>query len=478
MSSQVPPPTALSIAAAVNGGASARVEIEAALARAKADTNNAIIRIHQERALAAADRVQAQIKAGTQLPLAGVPLVIKDNLCVEGIETTAASRMLKGYIAPYTGTAVSRLEQAGAIVIATANMDEFAFGSSNETSAYGPVKNPIDPTRIPGGSSGGSAAAVCAGIAPLALGSDTGGSIRQPASLCGVVGMKPTYGFVSRYGLIAFGSSLDQIGPFANNVADASTCLQIMSGWDANDSTSAKHNPATLETVSNGDALSVVKGLKVGVVAGHMNGLQGEVAKAMEQAKERLVKAGATIVNVELPHEQYAVAIYYIIATGEASSNLSRMDGVRFGHRSKDPQSLGELYGNSRNEGFGQEAKRRIMLGTYVLSTGYYDAYYKKAQQVRRLVCRDYEQAYTKCDVILGPVSPTTAFKAGEKLSDPLQMYLSDIFTIAANLSGVPAVSVPFAKDGKNLPIGLQIQGRQFADDQVMRVARALEKLA
>ena len=471
-------PTALAIAAAVNGGASARVEVEAALARAKADTNNAIIRIHTERALAAADKVQARIKAGEKLPLAGVPLIIKDNLCAEGLETTAASRMLKGYIAPYTATAVQRLEQAGAIIIATANMDEFAFGSSNETSAYGPVKNPIDPTRIPGGSSGGSAASVAAGIAPLSLGSDTGGSIRQPASLCGVVGMKPTYGSVSRYGLIAFGSSLDQIGPFANNVADASTCLHIMSGWDANDSTSAKHDPAGLGTVAQGDATSILKGLKVGVVAGHMNGLQSEVATAMEQAKERLTKAGATIVNVELPHEQYAVAIYYIIATGEASSNLSRMDGVRFGHRVQNAQNLGELYGKSRNEGFGQEAKRRIMLGTYVLSTGYYDAYYKKAQQVRRLVCRDYEQAYQKCDVILGPVSPTTAFKAGEKLSDPLQMYLSDIFTIAANLSGVPAVSVPFARDGKNLPIGLQVQGRQFADEQVMRVARALEQLA
>jgi aspartyl-tRNA(Asn)/glutamyl-tRNA(Gln) amidotransferase subunit A len=462
----------------VQGGASARGEVSAALARAKADTNNAIIRIHAERALAAADTIDARIKAGEQLPLAGVPLVIKDNLCTHGLETTAASKMLKGYIAPYTATAVQRLEAAGAVVIATANMDEFAFGSSNETSVYGPVKNPVDPTRIPGGSSGGSAAAVAAGIAPLALGSDTGGSIRQPASLCGVVGMKPTYGTVSRYGLIAFGSSLDQIGPFANNVADATTCLQVMAGADVNDSTCASHDYSALAGVTAGDPTAVLKGLKIGVVPGHLNNLQGEVAAAVDKAKTVLEKAGATFVPIEMPHEQYSVAIYYIIATGEASSNLSRMDGIRFGHRTAQAENLGEVYGKSRNEGFGQEAKRRIMLGTYVLSTGYYDAYYKKAQQVRRLVCRDYEQALSKCDVILGPVSPTTAFKAGEKLSDPLQMYLSDIYTIAANLSGVPAVSVPFAKDNNQLPIGIQFQGAQFADAKVLRIARALEALA
>jgi aspartyl-tRNA(Asn)/glutamyl-tRNA(Gln) amidotransferase subunit A len=480
MSSHSPKKTALEIAAAVNAGADACSEVSAALARAKADTNNAIIRVHHDRALAAAHIVNDKIKAGQQLPLAGVPFIIKDNLCTQGIETTAASKILKGYVAPYTGTAVQRLENAGAIVIASANMDEFAFGSSNETSAYGPVKNPIDPTRIPGGSSGGSAASVAAGIAPLALGSDTGGSIRQPASLCGVVGMKPTYGRVSRYGLIAFGSSLDQIGPFAHNSADATACLRYMAGHDVNDATSAQKPVTDFDAVLSGDAQSAVaavKGLKIGVAASHSKGLQPEVGDTLERAKNALKKAGATIVDISLPHEQYAVAIYYIIATGEASSNLARMDGVRFGHRTKEPANLHELYGKSRAEGFGREAQRRIMLGTYVLSTGYYDAYYKKAQQVRRLVCRDYEQAFTKCDMILGPVSPTTAFKVGEKMSDPLQMYLSDIFTIAANLAGVPAVSVPFGTDANKLPIGLQLQGPQFADAHMMRIAQALEQL-
>jgi aspartyl-tRNA(Asn)/glutamyl-tRNA(Gln) amidotransferase subunit A len=471
-------PSARSIASAVTGGASAVKEVEAALDRARADSTNAIIRIHAERALAAAKRVDGRIKAGERLPLAGVPIAVKDNLCVEGIEATAASRMLKGYVAPYTATAVARLEQAGAVVVATANMDEFAFGSSNETSAYGPVKSPVDPTRIPGGSSGGSAAAVAAGIVPLALGSDTGGSIRQPAGLCGVVGMKPTYGTVSRYGLIAFGSSLDQIGPFAANVADAALCLQTMAGWDEHDSTSARHNHAGLAQVAAGNPFGTLAGLKVGYVPGHAQGLQSEVGAALEQAKGLLAKAGATLVPVEMPYEKFAVAVYYVIATGEAASNLSRFDGVRFGHRTSEVGNLLELYAKSRAEGFGREAQRRIMLGTYVLSTGYYDAYYKKAQQVRRLMCRDYEQAYQRCDVLLGPVSPTTAFKFGEKLSDPLQMYLSDIFTIAANLAGVPAVSVPFGADAKGLPIGLQVQGAQFADDLVLRVANGLEQLA
>jgi aspartyl-tRNA(Asn)/glutamyl-tRNA(Gln) amidotransferase subunit A len=470
-------PSAHAIAAAVNSGTSATKEVEAALARAKADTNNAIIRIHAERALAAAKRVDARVKAGEKLPLAGVPIAIKDNLCAEGIEVTAASKILKGFVAPYTATAVSRLEHAGAVIVATANMDEFAFGSSNETSAYGPVKNPCDPTRIPGGSSGGSAASVAAGIVPIALGSDTGGSIRQPASLCGVVGMKPTYGMVSRYGLIAFGSSLDQIGPFATNVADAALCLEKMAGWDQNDSTSAARNHAGLTQATLSQPLGSINGLKVGYVPQHAKGLQSEVGAQLERAKKALTDAGATLVPVEMPHEKYAVAIYYVLATGEAASNLSRFDGVRFGHRTSEPQNLGELYSKSRVEGFGREAQRRIMLGTYVLSTGYYDAYYKKAQQVRRLMCRDYEQAYAKCDVLLGPVSPTTAFKAGEKLSDPLQMYLSDIFTIAANLAGVPAISVPFGADAKGLPIGLQLQGAQFADDLVLRVSAGLEQL-
>jgi aspartyl-tRNA(Asn)/glutamyl-tRNA(Gln) amidotransferase subunit A len=353
------------------------------------------------------------------------------------------------------------------------------MGSSNETSAYGPVRHPRDPARAPGGSSGGSAAAVAAGLVPLALGSDTGGSIRQPASLCGVVGLKPTYGCVSRYGLIAFGSSLDQIGPLAADVGDAALCLEAMAGHDGFDSTSATRDPAGLAAAgADPQAPAALKGLRVGFVPAHAEGLAPGVAKRLDEAKRRLAAAGATLVPVALPHEKFAVAVYYVIATGEASSNLSRMDGVRFGHRAAAPESLGALYGRSRAEGFGWEAKRRIMLGTYVLSTGYYDAYYKKAQQVRRLICRDYEQAFAGCDVLLGPASPTTAFKIGEKMADPLQMYLSDIFTLATNLAGVPAISVPFGADEQGLPVGMQLQARQWDDARLLRVAAGLERLA
>jgi aspartyl-tRNA(Asn)/glutamyl-tRNA(Gln) amidotransferase subunit A len=472
-------PNARAIAAAVNGGQSARAEVEKALARAKADTTNAIIRVHEQRALAAADAVDARIKAGERLPLAGVPIAVKDNICVTGLETTCCSKMLAGHKPPYTATAVERLEAAGAVVIAQTNQDEFAFGSSNETSAYGPVKNPRDPSRIPGGSSGGSAAAVAAGIVPIALGSDTGGSIRQPAGLCGCVGLKPTYGRVSRYGLIAFGSSLDQIGPLADDVGDAALCTEIMSGADIHDSTCSREHPvAGLTAAATGDVRGSLKGLRVGYVVAHGEGLQPAVSKSLELAKQRLVEAGATLVPVTLPHERFAVAVYYVIATGEASSNLSRMDGVRFGHQAAKAATLGELYAKSRAEGFGTEAKRRIMLGTYVLSTGYYDAYYKKAQQVRRLILRDFETAFASCDVLLGPVSPTTAFRIGEKLADPLQMYLSDIFTIATNLAGVPGISVPFGTDEAGLPIGLQLQAAQWHDDRLLKAAAGLEALA
>ncbi len=461
------------IAAAVNGGASATVEVERALAAASADRLNAVIRVHRERALTVARAVDARVKAGERLPLAGVPLAVKDNLCVLGIETTACSKILKGYVAPYTATAVARLERAGAVVVASTNMDEFAMGSSNETSALGAVKNPHDESRIPGGSSGGSAAAVAGGIVPLALGSDTGGSIRQPAALCGCVGLKPTYGMISRYGLIAFGSSLDQIGPLATSVADCAIALAVMAGADERDSTCAARDHGDLARIA-GDA----KGLRIGYVAAHATGLQPAVAARLEAAKDALARAGATLVPVELPNERYAIAVYYVLATGEASSNLSRFDGVRYGHRAKDPQSLHDLYSRSRGEGFGPEVKRRIMLGTYVLSSGYYDAYYKKAQQVRRLVCDDYARVFEKCDALLGPTSPTTAFKRGEKLSDPLQMYLSDIFTIATNLAGVPGISVPFGVDDSGLPIGLQLQAAQWAEPTLMRAARALEALA
>jgi aspartyl-tRNA(Asn)/glutamyl-tRNA(Gln) amidotransferase subunit A len=473
----MPADTATAIAAAVNAGTSARVAVEAALAKAKADTLNAVIRTYGERALAAADAVDARIRRGERLPLAGVPIAIKDNLCVQGVPATACSKMLTGYVAPYTGTAVARLEAAGAVVVCATNMDEFAMGSSNENSALGPVRNPVDPARIPGGSSGGSAAAVAAGIVPLALGSDTGGSIRQPAALCGCVGMKPTYGMVSRFGLIAFGSSLDQIGPLAGTVRDAALCLDAMAGADEQDSTTAPRAHAALTPALGGDAIAGLKGLRVGYVAAHEAGLQPAVKARLDAAKAAFTASGATLVPVSVPHEKYAIAVYYIIATGEAASNLSRFDGVRYGHRTRDPQSLGELYARSREEGFGTEVKRRIMLGTYVLSSGYYDAYYKKAQQVRRKLCDDFAAVFSACDVLLGPTSPTTAFAVGEKTSDPLQMYLSDIFTIATNLAGIPAISVPFGSDERRLPVGLQLQAAQWGEPALLRAAAGLEAL-
>ena len=468
--------TALEIAAAVNAGTSATIAVNESLAKAKADPLNAIIRVHEARALAAAAVVDARIAAGERLPLAGVPLALKDNLLVAGLPATACSKVLAGFVSPYTATAIARLEAAGAIVVATTNMDEFAMGSSNETSAYGPVKNPVDQSRIPGGSSGGSAAAVAAGIVPLALGSDTGGSIRQPASLCGVVGLKPTYGTISRYGLIAFGSSLDQIGPFSRSVADSAVALRLMAGHDPHDSTCADRDHRGLDQLP-ADPVAALKGLRVGYVAGHEAGLAPGVKARLDAAKRALTTAGATLVPVTLPHEKYAVAVYYVLATGEASSNLSRFDGIRYGHRSKEATTLAEVYGKSRVEGFGAEVQRRIMLGTYVLSTGYYDAYYKKAQQVRRKMCDDYSAAFTACDVLLGPVSPTTAFKSGEKSSDPLQMYLSDIFTIATNLAGVPGISVPFGHDEQNLPVGMQLQAPMWADAKMLAVAAGLEAL-
>jgi aspartyl-tRNA(Asn)/glutamyl-tRNA(Gln) amidotransferase subunit A len=467
--------SARAVAASVAGGAPVRAAVEAALARAEADPLNAVIRVHRARALAQADAVQARVAAGEKLPLAGVPIAVKDNLLVAGNPAGACSHVLDGFVAPYTGTAVARLEAAGAVVVATTNMDEFAMGSSNETSIHGPVKNPHDHARIPGGSSGGSAAAVAAGIVPLALGSDTGGSIRQPASLCGCVGFKPTYGMISRYGLIAFGSSLDQIGPLAADVGDAALATGIMAGADPHDATCAARPAPALALPA--DPVAALKGVRVGYVAAHAEGLQPGVRARLDAAKDQLVAAGATLVPVELPHERFAVAVYYVLATGEASSNLARFDGVRYGHRAADPATLGDLYGKSRAEGFGKEVRRRIMLGTYVLSTGYYDAYYRKAQQVRRLMAADYERAFAACDVLLGPVSPTTAFKRGEKVSDPLQMYLSDIFTIATNLAGLPAVSVPFGS-AEGLPVGLQIQGAPWTDARVLAVAGALERLA
>ncbi len=465
--------TAIAIAAAVQAGQSARIEVDHALERAQRDTTNAVIRIHAERARAAASRVDQRIAAGERLPLAGVPIAVKDNLCVEGLETTACSKILAGFIPPYTATAVARLEQAGAVVVATTNMDEFAFGSSNETSAYGPVRNPRDPTRIPGGSSGGSAAAVAAGIVPLALGSDTGGSIRQPASLCGVVGMKPTYGCVSRYGLIAFGSSLDQIGPLATTVADAGLCLEVMAGHDGFDSTSAQRPTAGLAAA--GLNRTIPSGLRVGYVPAHATGLASGVAARLEAAKRQLAQAGATLVPIEMPHETYAVAVYYVIATGEAASNLSRFDGIRYGHRTAQPATLQALYGQSRAEGFGWEAKRRIMLGTYALSAGYYDAYYAQAQRVRTMVVQAFERAYASVDVLLGATAPTTAFALGDKVDDPMAMYMNDVCTIPSNLSGHPAVSVPFGVGADGLPVGVQVLAPALQEALLFRVAQVVE---
>ena len=458
------------IAEAVRNGQPASQEVEAALQRIEENTSNAVIRVHRESALTTASGIADRLAKGETLPLAGVPVVLKDNICYADHETTACSRILSGFKPPYSATVATKLLDAGAIIVGTANMDEFAMGSSNETSFYGRVEHPIDPDRITGGSSGGSAAAVAAGLTPLALGSDTGGSIRQPASLCGTVGFKPTYGRVSRFGLLAFGSSLDQIGPFTNSVADCSLAYQALAGHDPADSTSSTKALGALSSVS-------LEGLRIGWVPDHSEGLEPDVAARLEEIRGFLQGAGAELVEVAMPHEQYAVAVYYIIATGEASSNLSRYDGVHYGHRSDTVSSLDDIYSNSRGEGFGDEVKRRIMLGTYVLSAGYADKYYKKAMEVRAKICQDYESAFASCDLILGPTAPTTAFKSGEKIDDPLQMYLSDIFTISANLAGIPAMSMPAGMDSKGLPIGIHLQAPQFADERLLGAAQAIEGL-
>jgi aspartyl-tRNA(Asn)/glutamyl-tRNA(Gln) amidotransferase subunit A len=415
------------------------------------------------------------------LPLAGVPVAVKDNICTKGVRTTAGSRMLEHFVPPFSATVVERLEQAGAVIIGKANCDEFAMGSSTETSVFGPTVNPWDRSRIPGGTSGGSAVAVAAGMSPLALGSDTGGSIRQPAALCGIVGLKPTYGRVSRYGLLAHASSLDQIGPMTRTVEDAAIALSVLAGPDRADATSAK-TPA----IDYAAALSTEwRPLRIGVprlLIG--SGVDPEVTAAFDTALETLAQSGASLVEVELPHAPAAIPVYYLVSTAEASSNLARYDGVRFGYRAATEAGAGGMqddlkvmYGRTRAQGFGPEVKRRIMLGTYVLSAGYYDAYYLKAQQVRTLIRRDYERALDQVDVIAMPTSPTPAFKLGEKLSDPLQMYLADIFTVSANLAGLPAISVPCGFTAGNLPVGLQLVGRLFDESSVLRAAYAYERL-
>jgi aspartyl-tRNA(Asn)/glutamyl-tRNA(Gln) amidotransferase subunit A len=436
---------------------------------------HAYLTLSEDRALKQAKHIDDLVSKGDPLPpLAGVPLGIKDVMVTKGIRTTAGSKILGNFIPPYDCTAVARLEAAGAIVLGKMNCDEFAMGSSNENSAYGPVRNPRDTSRVPGGSSGGSAAAVAAGTAVATLGSDTGGSIRQPASFCGVVGLMPTYGRVSRYGLIAFASSLDHIGPLTKTVKDAAILLRVIAGRDPLDSTSADVPVPDYEA----DLAKPVAGLKIGVAKEYFSeGLDAEVRTAVEAGIAKLRSAGCEIIPISLEHTAYAIPTYYVIATAEASANLARFDGVRYGYRAKGARTLAEMYRKSRDEGFGAEVKRRIMLGTYALSSGYYDAYYLKAQRVRTLLTRDFEQAFQKVDAIVTPTAPTPAFRLGEKSDDPLSMYLADIYTVTADLAGIPGISVPCGKSTSGLPIGLQVLGRHFDESTVLRVASAVERL-
>jgi aspartyl-tRNA(Asn)/glutamyl-tRNA(Gln) amidotransferase subunit A len=434
----------------------------------------AFLTLSKERALEQADRIDRMAAEGKTLPaLGGVPVGIKDVISTRGVRTTAGSKILENYIPPYDGTAVARMEAAGAVVLGKMNCDEFAMGSSNENSAYHPVRNPRDLSRVPGGSSGGSAAAVAADMAVVTLGSDTGGSIRQPASFCGVVGLMPTYGRVSRYGLIAFASSLDHIGPLAKTVKDSAIVLRTIAGRDPMDSTSA--DVAVPDYV--GELDKPVRGMKLGVAKEYFSeGLDDEVRQAVEAAIDKLKALGCDVVPVSLPHTPYAIPTYYLIATAEASSNLARYDGVRYSRRARGVNTLSEMYRRSRDEGLGAEVKRRIMLGTYALSAGYYDAYYLKAQKVRTLLTRDFDEAFRKVDAIVTPTSPTAAFRLGEKSNDPLAMYLADIYTVTADLAGIPGISVPCGETKEKLPIGLQILGKHFAESTILRVAHAYEQ--
>ncbi len=441
-------------------------------AQAENPKTNAYLHFSPERALAAAERVDKNLAAGEDAgPLAGVPLAVKDVIVTKGLKTTCGSRLLERYIPPYDATAVIRLEQAGAVILGKTNCDEFAMGSSNENSAFGPVRNPAAPDRVPGGSSGGSAAAVAQGTAVVALGSDTGGSVRQPASFCGVVGVTPTYGRVSRYGLVAFASSLDHIGPFGRTVRDAALVLQTMAGRDECDSTSAFAPVPDYVAQLHGN----VRGLKIGVPREYFEGLTSESGDLIRKGISLLKTLGCEIHEISLPATKYAVACYYIICTAEASSNLARYDGVRYTVRAES-ETLSDMYRGTRGAGFGAECKRRIMLGTYVLSHGYYDAYYLKAQRVRALIAQDFRNAFNEVDAIVAPVSPFPAFKLGEKLDDPLEMYLSDIYTITGDLAGIPCMSVPCGKTAAGLPVGMQILTRHFDETGMFRLADAFEK--
>jgi aspartyl-tRNA(Asn)/glutamyl-tRNA(Gln) amidotransferase subunit A len=434
---------------------------------------NSFLALSRERAFEQAARIDALVKRGDELPLlAGVPVGIKDALAMQGSPATAGSKILAGYRPPYDATTVARLEAAGAVLLGKLNCDEFAMGSSNENSAYGVVRNPRALDRVPGGSSGGSAAAVAAKFAVASLGTDTGGSIRQPAAFCGVVGLLPTYGRVSRYGLIAFASSLDRVGPLTHTVKDAATMLQVLAGKDSLDATTSDRPVDDYV----GAVAKPVEGLRVGVPAEYFGeGLDPEIRAAVERTIEQLKAAGCTIHPVSLPHTRYAVPTYYVLATAEASSNLSRFDGVRFGLRSEEANTLAAMFKKTRDEGFGAEVKRRILLGTYVLSAGYYDAYYRKAQQVRALITRDFLTAFEKVDVIVGPMTPTPAFKLGEKTDDPMAMYLADIYSVAASLAGICGISVPCGETKEKLPIGVQIMGKHFDEATILRVGSAVE---
>ena len=467
--------TVVDIAADIASGKTSAVEVlEQHLARIteREGEIHAFNLVTTEQARATAQQVDADIKAGKPVgALAGVPVALKDNMCTRGIETTCSSKILEGWKPPYDATVVMRLQQAGAVMVGKTNLDEFAMGSSTENSAFGPTKNPLDTSRVPGGSSGGSAAAVAAGFVAASLGSDTGGSIRQPASLCGLVGVKPTYGLVSRQGIVAFASSLDQVGPFTHTVADAALMMEVIGGHDPLDSTSLPQPMPSLTSVLG----QGVKGMRIGRLADMPDGCEPEVLARMDAAYVALQAAGATIVDIALPSLSYCLTAYYLVAPAEASSNLARYDGVRYGMR-VETGDLHSMYGATRAAGFGAEVKRRIMLGTYALSAGYFDAYYGKALKVRRLIANDFAAAYEKCDVILTPTSPTVAFPLGDKTSDPLTMYLCDIFTIPTNLAGHAAMSVPFGTGAHNMPVGVQVLAPALGEQTMFRVAAELER--
>ncbi len=433
---------------------------------------NCFITVTPEMALNQAREADKRLQAGDAGPLTGIPLAHKDIFCTKGVKTSSGSKMLDNFIAPYDATVVEKSQAAFMVMLGKANMDEFAMGSSNETSYYGPVKNPWDLQAVPGGSSGGSAAAVAARLTPIATGTDTGGSIRQPAALCNLTGLKPTYGLVSRYGMIAFASSLDQGGPIGHSAEDVAHLLNIIAGFDPRDSTSIDRPKEDYTLQLNQD----ITGLKIGLPTEYFGeGLDAEVGKVLEQALKELEKAGASLHDIHLPHTPLAVPVYYIIAPAECSSNLSRFDGVRFGHRCENPKDMIDLFKRSRGEGFGAEVKRRIMIGTYALSAGYYDAYYLKAQQIRRLITQDFKQAFHQVDVIMGPTSPTPAFNLGEKTDDPLKMYLSDIYTLSVNLAGLPGLSIP-AGFVKQRPVGLQLIGNYFSEAKLLNVAHQFQQ--